>query len=286
MERPIWSQESVSRRSFYRTALVICLGLATMYKFVPDARPYFLALLDHTVTLLAGCGATVLLGILQKYAFKKPLSIKWEVTLLAAFVFFAGFQAWKDERKVAQECAVQLTETHGKLDELTKPNLVLTVVQLVVGDNDAGLKMFVEFAIKNLGAPSAASAFDVQIKSDISDTGRIRNLFIPEGDKMMSSDTQTVLEFHRNMSLDDKTAHAVQRGDLVGGWLKFFIPGWTVKRLHQEHASITFYFLDINDKEYHITEDKFPSQLPKYSPATGSTPFVFKPEKPRKQVNR
>jgi hypothetical protein len=98
MEKPVWSRDSTQGRAV--VGIVVFFGLAlVMYEFVPDAKLYFLALLDHTVTLFAGCGATVMLGILQKYVFKKPLSVKWELAILAAFVFFAGFQAWRDQYK-------------------------------------------------------------------------------------------------------------------------------------------------------------------------------------------
>lgn len=83
--------------------IVVCAGLGSMYKFVPNSKPYFSSLLNHIVTLLAGCGATVALGLIQKYALRKPLSIKWEIAILSGFVFFAGFQAWQDQYEKASK---------------------------------------------------------------------------------------------------------------------------------------------------------------------------------------
>jgi hypothetical protein len=103
MDQPIWEIKNESRWPIVRLVLAILLGLAAMYKFVPEAKPYFEALLDHIFTLLAGCGATVMLGLLQKYVFQQPLSLKWELTILLAFIFCAGFQAWREEHQEATE---------------------------------------------------------------------------------------------------------------------------------------------------------------------------------------
>ena len=116
MEKPIWSDDQKSRRGFISIVAFFCLAIIVMYQFVPDAKPYFLALLVHTVTLLAGCAATVMLGILQKYVLKKPLSVKWELSLLAAFVFFAGFQAWQDQYRAN-------TAAQKQWEEYSSPHL-------------------------------------------------------------------------------------------------------------------------------------------------------------------
>ncbi|HEV2323156.1 MAG TPA: hypothetical protein VGS10_04295 [Terracidiphilus sp.] len=102
MEKRIWEQKE-SKWPIIRLVAAICLALAIMYEFTSGAKLYFLTLWEHVSTLLAGCGATVVLGILQKYVFKKPLSLKWELTILAAFIFFATFQAWRDKTVVQQE---------------------------------------------------------------------------------------------------------------------------------------------------------------------------------------
>src|SRR6266487_826909 len=58
---------------------------------------FIVAVLSHVLTLLAGCVATVMLGILEKHVLKRPLSVKVEIGVLACFAFFACFQAWKDQ---------------------------------------------------------------------------------------------------------------------------------------------------------------------------------------------
>jgi hypothetical protein len=58
---------------------------------------------DHAVTLAAGCVITVLLGILEKRILKRPVPVKAEIGILLAFVFFACFQAWRDEFETASK---------------------------------------------------------------------------------------------------------------------------------------------------------------------------------------
>jgi hypothetical protein len=70
---------------------------------IGDFGLFLLAFGDHLFTLLAGCVATVLIGIIEKRLLKRPISLKIEVGVLAAFVFFACFQAWRDQYKIAQK---------------------------------------------------------------------------------------------------------------------------------------------------------------------------------------
>ncbi len=52
---------------------------------------------SHTVTLAAGCIVTVVIGLLEKYVLKRPISLRSEIAILLAFVFFACFEAWRDQ---------------------------------------------------------------------------------------------------------------------------------------------------------------------------------------------
>jgi len=65
---------------------------------------------NHIFTLLSGCVVTVLIGIIDKRFLKRPISLKLEIGILAAFLFFACFQAWRDEYQ-------QLTIAQAELDK-------------------------------------------------------------------------------------------------------------------------------------------------------------------------
>ena len=141
MEQPVWSQEAGSRRSFLGVVAFVLVGIGTMYKFVPDAKLYFLSLLDHTVTLLAGCGATVVLGLIQKYVLRKPLSVKWEITILGAFVFVAGFQAWQDEYRKAKPAGTPVQVTN----QISVPPAQVVVIEKTTEEKH-DLTSFVQFS--------------------------------------------------------------------------------------------------------------------------------------------
>jgi hypothetical protein len=76
--------------------------LAAMADFFAQFSTFFGAVGSHLVTLFAGCVATVTLGIFQKYVFKRPLSVKEDVAVFLLFLFFACFQAWRDEHRNTQ----------------------------------------------------------------------------------------------------------------------------------------------------------------------------------------
>ncbi len=92
-----------------------------------------------------------------------------------------------------------------------------------------------------------------------------------------------VAVFHNQMLLQEKAAHAIQRGDQVGGWIRFIFPGMNTMLLKSGKITLTIYFSDINGKEYSYSSDQLPPQGPTYSPATGGSPFIFLPneEKPK-----
>jgi len=66
---------------------------------------FLLAIISHVVTLAAGCVVTVVIGLLEKHVLKRSLSLKWEIAILLGFVFFACFQAWRDQYQRANELA-------------------------------------------------------------------------------------------------------------------------------------------------------------------------------------
>ncbi len=58
---------------------------------------FLIAVVGHSFTLLAGCTATVMLGMIEKFVLKRPISLKSSLAILLAFVFFSCFQAWHDQ---------------------------------------------------------------------------------------------------------------------------------------------------------------------------------------------
>jgi hypothetical protein len=77
---------------------------------------FILSVGDHMFTLAAGCVLTVVIGIIEKYALKRPVSWKVDIVVLLLFVFFACFEAWRDQYRLAQKATttqppVQIAQT-------------------------------------------------------------------------------------------------------------------------------------------------------------------------------
>jgi len=229
-----------------RIVLAVCVGVWTMYKYVPDAKPYFLALADHTFTLLAGCGATVILGLLQKYVFKTPLSLKWEMTILLAFVFFAGFQAWRDEHQKA-------AQTETKLNDLTKPQLVCKLGTLTFGkgdpkDND--VVAVVTGTIANIGGPTVLDYWTLALRLEDGSVVRAEPI-IPMGRGGRLTLSGGPLGFDAaDFWADQARSAPIARGGAASGWLYFVFRGDSWEKLNKgrKAVSVILGVTDINDK--------------------------------------
>lgn len=260
MDKPIWTEQGESNWPIVRLGLAVLLALGAMYKFVPDARPYFQALLDHTVTLLAGCGATVVLGLLQKYAFKKPLSLKWEVSILLGFVFFAGFQAWHDEYKRGMLQRSELPDLHAKY-------LVMTG-RFDEGGVEEGCAVFVMGIITNTGEPTSIPEWYFSVK--FADGEEVQG----QGLLPIPRDSQIVVDKSRHLFMSgDKfwplqpTSSPVVKGGETSGWIYFSFPMSPTKFWERKPVKSILRITDVHDKEWKFEQDilgdqDFPLKLP------------------------
>jgi hypothetical protein len=82
---------------------------------------------DHAFTLAAGCVLTVVINLIEKYAMGgKRLPLKADIAVLLSFVFFASFQAWRDEYDKASK--VQTTPAI----QITMPPIAVPPAQVIV----------------------------------------------------------------------------------------------------------------------------------------------------------
>ena len=105
-----------------------------------------------------------MLGLIQKYGLKKPLTVKWEVAILAAFVFFAGFQAWQDQykenetsRNTGTFILQSLPQTRYKLGSIDNSGSVQLWIYFVNSQNKLVTYNFDSFSVKSGTFDSAAS---------------------------------------------------------------------------------------------------------------------------------
>lgn len=69
---------------------------------------FLLSVGDHAITLAVGCVVTVVMSLVEKHVLKRPVSLRAEVAVLLAFIFFACFQAWRDEYEKASKVPTNL----------------------------------------------------------------------------------------------------------------------------------------------------------------------------------
>jgi hypothetical protein len=80
---------------------------------------FLFGIYDHLFTLLAGCVVTVVIGIIEKRILKRPLSLKLEVGVLLAFVFFASFQAWREQYRSAKQVPTLQAQVQDQATQIT-----------------------------------------------------------------------------------------------------------------------------------------------------------------------
>jgi hypothetical protein len=118
-----------------------------MGEIIGNFGTFLLAVAGNWFTLLAGCVATVVIALFEKYGLKKRLSVKVEIAVLLLFVFFASFQAWRSEYLK------------------TRPGLHIKVLERWQWVPDKGAPgLLVIVSVYNLGTPTIADGWKVRVK--------------------------------------------------------------------------------------------------------------------------
>lgn len=251
MEGPIWADTRKSRKPIVFALIAIGLAIAAMYRFVPDAPQYYSAIVNHTITLLAGCGATVVLGMLEKYIFKKPISFEWELAVLLAFVFFAGFQAWQDQYKKAD------TEHRARLaaEDVSTPKLVAKINMVVVGKNSKQQTVVsLIMTIVNHGAPSIANVNHMSVL--LKDGKEVTPLLvIPTGkDIHLERDKEPEMILLAKDYLPEKAISSpIPKGGAVYGWMMYMLPGISNDEMDTPGGRIAMEFSDVDGRTFTAT---------------------------------
>jgi hypothetical protein len=234
--------------------VAVAAYLAVMYKFVPEAHEYFIALLSYTFTLAAGCTATVMLGLIQKYVLKTPLTPKAEVAIFLAFVFFAGFEAWRDQHQV-------FVEAKANLEALSQPQLNgdgLVLASTPIGSNGEDTLMIISGVIKNKGASTILQNWRVEME-------------LPNGSRRIGQlvDIQQDIITFQGSNPEITTAklpasswwprrsvnQSVPPGGSLPGWIAAKFKGITNQELVSQRIKFFLFYQDINGKEWVTEED-------------------------------
>jgi hypothetical protein len=200
--------------------------------------------------LLAGCGATVMLGLLQKYVFQKPLSIKWELTILAGFVFFAGFQAWRDEHHALKKNQATLTATQQTLEAQTIPKLEGHIHRVLAAPDHGDSMVTIIGSITNSGASSYADSFRIVVTTSDGKEHELIPIEAPQtASEMMGSGPAPLMTLPAAYWLPDR-AMMISTNGKAEGFLWGLAKGVNPADVVDQKASITLYFRDAKKKEY------------------------------------
>lgn len=101
--------------------------------------PEFLVAVFSNWLLLASSGTIMFfLGIYEKYRLKRSISWRLEGVIFLCFLFFACFQAWRDEHRIALNSQVQIetlqTKNQTMKSDLGKKNVKIATLQEQIQD--------------------------------------------------------------------------------------------------------------------------------------------------------
>jgi hypothetical protein len=250
VEKPIWSGGRDWGK--YLWAVLVVCGLVVMYEFAPDARPYFAALRDHTFTLLAGCGATVVLGLIEKHLLKKPFSVRGEITVLLMFVFFAAFQAWQDEYRARQKTQTEITE-------LTMPKLDADFSEAFGPEpaDPSGVIATVMGIITNQGAPTIIEKWSFYLRLDDGReiTGTPVRPPLPSDLIHIGDDNGKEIGTMRGDRhwMNSASSTPISKGGGCPGWIMFVLSNTSREEIFDKHATPFLKAWDVTGKEWTFT---------------------------------
>jgi len=209
-------------------------------------------------------------------------------TLVISFAV-ANFLAWEDEHQrvgdehqkvVAEHKQAEIvTDQLKKEKENNKPVFILGLNQCISGDIsalDAGI-VFLNIILKNLGAPSIAHGWKLNIKSPSINIDSIVPTLISDGLKLFDENNKLLARFTAGNRMEERAMKPIAKNDMASGWLWFIFP-----RIHQKQlkgATVTLFVQDILDHEYCYSF--ILNQPPNkgelfYYPGSGPNPFLGK----------
>jgi hypothetical protein len=197
----------------------------------------------------------------------KPLIerfLPWLWKAGVVLLIWGFYAAWLEQRH-------SVLDAQEKLAEMTKPQLAATLNQFISGDTSDGCEFLMDLSIRNFGAPSIAYGWHLKLKSDSLDLDLMPTTMV-EGFTMVDAG-RPVARFHGSFRLEERAMKPIERGQLMGGWLRFVIRG--VKQAQLRDAQGTLFFNDVYDHAFTAEFNKLPEiRNPQVYPGSGDSPFM------------
>lgn len=207
----------------------------------------------HTITLLAGCLVTVLLTLVERHFRKgKPVPVPWDVAILLCFLFFACFQAWREEHIAKIEAASRVAH----LEDQDTPKLAGDLasegnfVSVAPATNSRSI-VTISAMISNTGAPSIVTDFvpSVALASGKQVSAKV---FIPQDDAVVlwkhGGHDKVVMQVGNELPIKGLQS-PVAKGGAIIGFLTMLVDA-PLDQVLQPDTVISLSFKDIKGTPY------------------------------------
>jgi hypothetical protein len=216
--------------------------------WLKDVLPFLGAVISHEAELLTG---GIIMAVITLWSVAKQKQVPRKLMLLIAgvFLFFACFQAWRDER-------VEKNNLRLSLQDLSTPKLEGFIDLIDVGSvmpplgPSSVVLMWVR--VRNQGMDSIAGGYALQASIDGHEVGPVSPSDIPKN--LHFTDLGLSIPGANSGAIYDKTAeHVIPRGGQAAGLLMFLIKGVPVESLTKAGLVYSLRFSDVKDKLYTVS---------------------------------
>jgi hypothetical protein len=210
----------------------------------------------HTVTLLAGCVVTVMLGIIEKYILKRSISIKWEIVILVAFIFFACFQTWRDEHHSLASLQ----------DKLKNPTFNGRISGIFAGFSEvAKKKVGMIYLTADISNPHGPASGLMNWKMGIRNpkVGTSWGGFLPlfaKGQMGILGHGMPSFTFPNNKYLPAEAFEPIPAGAWITGWYGSTFTEDQIDEAYREHYFLVLQFEDVASGVKHTIERQLPER--------------------------
>jgi hypothetical protein len=186
---------------------------------------------------------------------------------------WANFNAWEDQY-------TQVLTLKQNFEIYSKPKFQINLFQTLIGHsaNKTGVQYFVNLGITNIGVPSIATNWRMNVKVG-TQTISCYPTIIPDG-YTIKEKKKLIARFSKNNLLQEKTVTPIQQGAVASGWLRFDFPNANYDQMQKALKTISIH--DIYGVEYSANLDTSNTcNEPKYYVGSGDYPFDVKQNKKR-----
>lgn len=204
---------------------------------------FLVALYAHISTLISGCVVTFVIGFIEKRILRRSISLKTEIGILIAFLFFACFQTWRDQFDARRNAEQQVNQGG--------PNLIGEIEEYFIGYNPQlhRTQAIILVSVRNLGDPSIAQGWQLKVHT-ASREFTASPTMIPS--EMKIYENGKTYAFHGRDALYEKAIKPIERGSLVRGWLWYEFPRISLEEVNRKNSTWTIDFEDVLRKHHAI----------------------------------